>query len=137
METQVFKKDQIRAAKLLLFFAIATFLGCSSKTNKNDNYEITIHKSKNDKYTYLNLSSYHYDDKSERYYSTYHINNLIYNNNKLKDFTLGVLPGDFNISAGAVGKLWVDAEKILLKKGDSISIRFYLPDDPSTTDHNH
>ena len=53
----------------------------------------------------------------------------------LKDLNLKVNPGNFIINAGAIGKDWIKAEVLNVKKGDSLVIQFYLRDTKETSNH--
>jgi hypothetical protein len=118
--------------KFILWFLLFTFLmNCDSE---NPSYEIWYYKS-NDSETYLNLKAFHKENQDERCYSTFKVNDSILDEEKLKDLNLKVNPGNFIINAGAIGKDWVKAEVLNVKKGDSLVIQFYLKDTKETSNH--
>lgn len=81
-------------------------------------------------YTYLNLKSFH-REMDELVPAAYYVNNLIINkDSKPGNTVISVLPGSFDITARSVSKEDIFIENIVLQKGDSISIKFYLRDDP-------
>jgi anti-sigma28 factor (negative regulator of flagellin synthesis) len=118
---------KFRAWILLFCF----FVNCYTK---DPSYSIWYYKSK-DSETYLNLNAFHKENQDERCYSTFKVNDSIFEEDKLKDLKLKVNPGNFIINAGAVGKDWINAEVLNVKKGDSLVIQFYLKDTHETSNH--
>lgn len=131
METLKHKRGKMQVVKKLLLVVLTILLSnCySQKTNKTEkDYIITKYTSKDKFSCYLNLEAFEYEDNAKRSYSVYHVNNLVFSNHGIKALNLNVLKGSFKIKAGDITKNWIDLSKIILKKGDSISIRFYLKD---------
>ncbi len=126
------------AKNLLLFILIITLSNCySQKKNKiGKNYIITKFKSKNKSSCYLNLEAYDYENKKEKYYSVYRINNLIFSEHNLNSLTFHVLPGNFEIECGMIGKESIRLKDFEIKRGDSINIRFYLKDSDEVFDEH-
>lgn len=118
--------------KFILWLLLFTFLmNCDSE---NPSHEIWYYKS-NDSETYLNLKAFHKENQDERCYSTFKVNDSILDEENLKDLNLKVNPGNFIINAGAIGKDWIKAEVLNVKKGDSLVIQFYLRDTKETSNH--
>ena len=118
--------------KFILWFLLFTFLmNCDSE---NPSHAIWYYKS-NDSETYLTLKAFHKENQDERCYSTIKVNDSIFDEDKLKDLNLKVNPGNFVINAGSVGKDWIKAEVLNVKKGDSLVIQFYLRDTKETSNH--
>ncbi|WKD85693.1 hypothetical protein KCTC32516_01038 [Polaribacter huanghezhanensis] len=137
MELLKHQKDKMQVVKkLLLFVLIITLNSCNAQKNNNNkkNYIITKYKSKDKSSCYINLEAFEFENKKNRFYSVYHINNLIFSDHDLKALNENVLKGEFKINAGAVGKEWIRVPKFILKKGDSINIRFYLKDSDEVYD---
>lgn len=125
------KKELIQVVRLLIStFILSLFANVNAQSVDSipgPKYEVFVFDSKNN-HTYLNLSSYEMNNK-ERYYSTYQINNLIYSKHGTDNVVLPILEGNFSINAGAVGKEWVELNKLKVKKGDSVVVKFYLKND--------
>lgn len=121
---------------LLVLFFLILMISCNSSGGgkDNENVDIKIFKSK-DGLSYLDLQSYHFENKIEKYYSVYQINNLIFNKHELENLNLNVLNGKFKISGGAIGKKWNRLKEITINKGDSLVIKFYLKDEDSKSEH--
>jgi hypothetical protein len=125
------------AKNLLLFVLIITLSNCySQKNNKTEkSYIFTKYKSKDKNSWYLNLETFEYENRTKRFYSVYHINNVIFSDHDLKPLNPSVIRGEFKINAGAVHKEWIKVPKFVLQKGDSINIRFYLKDSNEVYSH--
>ena len=116
--------------KLFLLTLIIAFSSCfSQKINKTEkSYIITKYKSKDKNSWYLNLETFEYENRTKRFYSVYHINNVVFSDHDLKPLNPFVIRGEFKINAGAIGKEWINGPKFVLQRGDSINIRFFLKD---------
>lgn len=114
---------------LFILGILFLIINCNSlKTAKKDNhYKIEVFKSKNSS-TYLNLQAFHYENKLEKYYSTYWINNFIFSEHNLNNLIFRVLPGNFEIECGAIGKNSIKLKDFEVKRGDSIVMSFFLED---------
>jgi hypothetical protein len=106
-------------------------MACSTQ---EQSHSIQYFKSKN-LGTYLNLSSFHFENEMERCYSSFKINDSIYDEDKLDDLVLNVKPGDVDIIAGSVGKDWIKTKIMNVRKGDSLVIQFYLKNTKETSNH--
>ena len=131
METQEHKKARMQVVKGSLILIISLLiLSCAAKKvqkNKdNGRYEIEVFKSKKG-YPYLTLQAFELKNGSEIPFSAYIINNLILDHPDSTMLNVDVLPGKFSIEATSIGG-WksLKSEDIVIKKGDSVSIKFYL-----------
>jgi len=72
--------------KLFLLTLIIAFSSCfSQKINKTEkSYIITKYKSKDKNSWYLNLETFEYENRTKRFYSVYHINNVVFSDHDLK-----------------------------------------------------
>ena len=130
MELLKHKKELMLAVKCFLFLGI-TFLmiNCNSlkKVETSNNYKIEVFKS-NDNSTYLNLQTFLHENRKEKYYAVYRINNVIFSETDLNNLTINVLPGKFKIESGLIGKEWISLNDFEVKRGDSIVMSFFLKD---------
>lgn len=133
METLKHRKGKMLVAKsgillLIINCCFQIIISCyfQKEIEKNDSYKIEVFKSKNNFSTYLNLQAFHYENKDEKYYSTYWINNLIFSEHNLNDLTFNILPGKFQIECGAIGKETIRLKNFEVKRGDSIIVSFFL-----------
>ncbi len=127
------KKGRMQVANFLIFLITVFFvLSCKeNKTRKKEDstsHEINILHSKSG-YSYLSIQTFQLKDKSVIPHPIYWINNVIFDNVDSTSFHPKVVPGEFNIKAGAMGWKTSKLESLMLKKGDSISVKFYLKEE--------
>ena len=134
METQKHKKGQVQVVKgTLVLIILLLILSWSKKevqkNKENGKYEIVVFKSKKG-YPYLTLQAFELKNGAKIPFSAYIINNLILDHPDSTLLNIDVLPGKFSIEATSIGG-WkpLKSKDIVIKKGDSVSIKFYLEEE--------
>ena len=92
--------------KLFLLTLIIAFSSCfSQKINKTEkSYIITKYKYKDKNSWYLNLETFEYENRTKRFYSVYHINNVVFSDHDLKPLNPSVIRGKFKINEVLLAK---------------------------------
>ena len=123
--------SQIAAKIYLLGIFIAIILNACATSNLNspDSNKYSIERFQSvDGRTYLNLNSYHFDNKTEPVNAFFHVNGIIFDpNNNYQNRITPVMPGTYYIKSGFVGKELLNV-KIEIERKDSVVVKFYLKD---------
>lgn len=137
MVIQKHKKELTQDVKQMLkyLFFLIPLMNYSQIIKKIENSELTINKYKsiNDVYCYITVSTYEFEKRDNKLPASYYLNNIILddiiiNENIIKEKSLSILPGQFKLTSLYFGKTKKEIN-FLIEKGDSLVVKFYLKDE--------
>lgn len=114
--------------KHILLIVIIMVQGCFNKALVTSAQDYVISKGKSkDGSIIVAGKCYDFNSKSEIIPCLVNMNGIVLNSN-MGEFKYNVWKGDYRVSAGFVGKEWTTSD-LVLEKGDSVFVKFYLKDD--------
>ena len=115
---------------IISFSIISTFLNECNAQQKDAllDYTIEAFQSK-DSNSQITLESFHFMGSRDILPASFLVNNILLNEDITEKKTIQIRPGLFRIQALFPGKLENEIV-VSAKKGDSISVKIYLKDDP-------
>lgn len=142
MEKHKHKKEQMQVVKTILFIIMLFhFTGGNAQKKTTPEYLITVYKTKEKKPSsaYLTMKAVEFENpKEKKLILFYRVNNIVINhlNNTDIDYkipyetTLTVFDGKYQIECYENFNN-IKIQNFIIKKGDSIVVKFYLKDAPT------